>query len=124
MQVRFTKLSDARHAVTVVRDDGSTERAELDSRSFLNHDFAHLAVEAELGLERGFWGSVAEGAALDGIGLEGDDITLAERLAGPVQTLLRTDAGPAEFQATLRTIAPDVIGEEEAARIVDRTPPS
>ena len=50
MEVRFIKRSDARHDIAVIRDDGSTERAELDSRSFLNHDFAHLAVEAELGL--------------------------------------------------------------------------
>jgi hypothetical protein len=88
MEVRFTKLSDARYAVAVLRDDGSTEQAELDSRSFLNHDFAHLAVEAELELEHGFWGLVAAGAALAGIGLEGDGISLAERLAGPVQSLL------------------------------------
>ena len=78
MEVRFTKLSDARHAVAVIRHDGSTEQAELDSRSFLYHDFAHLAVEAELEPEHGFWGLVAEGAALAGIGLEGDGISLAE----------------------------------------------
>ena len=105
MEVKFTKLTDARHAVAVVRDDGSTEREKLDSRSFLNDDFAHLAIEAELRLERGFWGSVAAGAGIAGLGLEGDQIGLEERLAGP-ESLLRVDAGPAEIQAALEALAP------------------
>lgn len=53
MEMRSTKLSDARHAMGVTRDDGSTERVELDSRRFITHDFAHLAVDAELELEHG-----------------------------------------------------------------------
>ena len=120
MEVRFTKLSDARHSVEVTRDDGSTERVELDSRSFITHDFAHLAVEAELELENGFWGSVATGASLAGVGLEGNDITLAERLAGPVQSLLRVDAGPAEIQAALESVAPDVVDHQTGAGIHER----
>jgi hypothetical protein len=82
MEVRLTKLSDHRHAVAVVRDDGSGERAEVDSRSFLRHDLAHFAVESELGLTGGYWGSVAAGAPLDGFGLDGDQIDLAEAPAG------------------------------------------
>ena len=117
MEVRFTKLSDARHSVDATRVDGSTDRVEVDSRSFLNHDFAHLAVEAELELEHGFWGSVAAGAPLAGVGLEGDEISLAERLAGPVQTLLRVGAGAAEIQAALANLAPDIVGDQTGAGV-------
>jgi hypothetical protein len=120
MEVRITKLSDARHRLEVSRDDGSTERVELDSRSFLNHDLAHLAVEAELGLQLGFWGSVARGASLTGVGLKGNDITVAERLAGPVQSLIRVDAGPAEIQAALEAVAPNVVDQRTGAGIHER----
>ena len=120
MEVTFTKLSDARHAVQVTRGDGSTERVELASRSFLNHDFAHLAVEAELEIEDGFWGSVAAGASLTGVGLAGEGISLAERLAGPVQSMLRVDAGPHEIQAALESLAPDVVDDWSGARVHER----
>ena len=106
MEVRFTTLSVARQAVGNTRDDGSSEQLEPDSRSFLNRDIAHLAVEAELELEHGFWGSVAADAGLAGVGPGGDEIRLAERLAGPVQSLLRVEAGPAEIQATVRPLRP------------------
>ncbi len=65
----------------VTTDDG---RIELDTRSFLHHDLVHLAVEGELGLDGGFWGNVAAGSSLSGDALEGDQVRLAESLAGPM----------------------------------------
>ena len=47
----------------------------------------------EIPLNAGYWGSVSAGAALDGKSLAGDEIAIAESLAGPIQTLIRTDAG-------------------------------
>lgn len=37
MEIRFTKLCDQEHRVTVTRNDGSRETRTLDSRSFLRH---------------------------------------------------------------------------------------
>ena len=87
MKIVFTKLSDQRHAVRVERSDGKSESIELDSRSFLRHDLAHFAVELELGLSEGVWGSVARCGSLSGRGLDGDDMALAETISGPMQTL-------------------------------------
>jgi hypothetical protein len=115
MQVRFTRLSDAQHAVAVARDDGSTDRVVLDSRSFLRHDLAHWAVESVLGLTHGVWGSVAAGGSLAGDGLDGDDVATAERIAGPVQTLIRTEAGVEAYSEVLGRAGID--DTEAAARL-------
>jgi hypothetical protein len=117
MDIFLTKVSDSQHRVRVRRADASEAVAQLSSRSFLRHDLAHLAVEAELPIVRGYWGSVANGAALDGLSIRGPDILLAESLAGPTQTLMRKDADVATFFAVLNRVRPDLITRELAARI-------
>ena len=61
MRVVLTKLSDQRHALEVERADRRRERVELETRSCLNHDFTHFAVEEVAGLDEGFFGSLAAG---------------------------------------------------------------
>lgn len=106
MEIVFCKLSDDRHVVRVQRDDGTSDSVELDSRSFLRHDLAHYAVESELGLSEGVWGSVARGGSLAGHGLDGDDMALAELISGPVQTMMRTKADAVEIEQVLSRVAP------------------
>jgi hypothetical protein len=120
VEVTLTKISDERHAVTVTRRDGSTERVELNTRSFLRHDLAHFTVELELGLTAGVWGSVAAGGSLAGDGLDGDDMGLAETLAGPVQTMMRIEADAATIRSVLDQVAPQVASDDLAARIHER----
>jgi hypothetical protein len=120
MEVRFTKISDERHAVAVARDDGSSDRIELESRSFLRHDLAHLAIELELGIHAGLWGSVAAGGALDGEGLAGADMEMSESLAGPVQTLMRLEADSSDIARVLERVAPDLASSENAERVHER----
>lgn len=117
MKVTFVKLSDQRHVVRVQRDDGTTDSVELDSRSFLRHDLAHLAVEEELKLSEGVWGSVAAGGSLSGSGLDGADMALAERLSGPMQTMMRTRADAEGIQAVLARVAPEVASSDLAVRL-------
>jgi len=64
MRILLRKISDAKHRLEIVRDDGSREAAELASRSFLIHDFLHYAVETEAGLKASFWGMLASGRTL------------------------------------------------------------
>jgi hypothetical protein len=94
VRVLFTKLSDERHALEIVRDDATRERVELDSRSFLVHDLAHFVVEKEANTARGFWGLLASGTRFaqltpDALKLDPlhDDLMRAEGLAAPFQTL-------------------------------------
>jgi hypothetical protein len=64
MRVRLTKLSDAKHRLALIRDDGACESIELASRSFLWHDFLYYAVETNAGLHQSFWGLLAGGRTL------------------------------------------------------------
>ena len=116
MEIRITKISDEAHAVQVNRRDASSEQIELNSRSFLRHDFAHFAVEHEIPLRAGYWGSVANGAALGGE-IESPEIWLAESLAGPVQTLIRKDSPVARYLEVLERVVPDRATSDLAERI-------
>ncbi|GAB5499458.1 MAG: hypothetical protein PsegKO_17690 [Pseudohongiellaceae bacterium] len=60
----FSKFSDQQHAVTVHRAHASVEPAVLNSRSFLRHDLAHLAVAMEISLLAGYRDTVAIGMLL------------------------------------------------------------
>ena len=117
IDIAFKKLSEQEHAVRIRRVDGTQESVILNSRSFLRHDLAHLAVETQMSLTRGYWGSVASGAALNGSDIRGPDILLAEKLAGPVQTLMRIEASDTQFFSVLTNILPDSITSELASRI-------
>jgi hypothetical protein len=100
MHVLFTKLSDLRHRVEVIRADGSREKAELATRSFLVHDLVHYVVEAISGMKSGFFGTLAAGAPLRQLNDENatwdpdSQIGLAESVVGPMQDVVRgrTDA--------------------------------
>jgi len=61
MQIRFQKLTNDRHRLTIIRIDGTSESADLETKSLLKHDFIHLALETEAQLKKSFWGLVASG---------------------------------------------------------------
>ena len=46
------------------RPHGAAESIPCDTRSFLLHDLLHYAVEAEAGLDTGFWGLLRSGKTL------------------------------------------------------------
>jgi hypothetical protein len=120
MKIAFVKLSDQRHAVRVQRSDGTNDSVELDSRSFLRHDLSHFAVELELELAAGVWGSVAGGGSLSGSGLDGADMDLAETISGPLQTMMRIGADAEEIRDVLARVAPEVASLELAQRLQAR----
>jgi hypothetical protein len=117
VEVALIKLSDRRHLVQVRRADGTTDSVELDSRDFLRHDLAHFAVERELELRDGVWGSVAAGGSLSGDGLDGANMALAETVSGPMQTMMRTGADTAEIFDVLARVAPEVASIDLATRL-------
>src|SRR3954454_19930968 len=47
MRIVFRKLSDERHTLEIVREDGRREEVDCETRSLLVHDLLHLAVESE-----------------------------------------------------------------------------
>jgi hypothetical protein len=52
-----------RYETVITRSDGVTYHVKGVGHMFaIPHDLAHLAIEQALGIRRGFWGSVADGA--------------------------------------------------------------
>jgi hypothetical protein len=78
----------------ILRDDGTSDSAELETRSMLVHDLTHYAVERVLGLTQGFYGSLAGGAALAELSDRtrpwpaGTELAYAESIVGPMQSHL------------------------------------
>lgn len=120
MKITFTKDSDLEHTVHIRRADNSTEKATLNTREFMRHDMAHMAVEMEVPIARGYWGSVAAGLPLDGMSITGTDIVIAESLAGPAQGLIRDEADKEMFYSVLSRMQPELITPELAYRIYER----
>lgn len=120
MKIVITKISSEQHRVSVTRHDGTTSSINLNSRSFLRHDFAHFALEKEIPIKMGYWGHVASGAPLSGENLKGRDIAIAEKLAGPVQTLIRREADSGQYLAILEKIQPELASVELAERVWSR----
>jgi hypothetical protein len=103
MRIRLTKLSDARHRLALIRDDGACESIELASRSFLWHDFLHYAVETNAGLHQSFWGLLAEGRTLadlrdamsEGAAKAGaSEAAVTEAVVGVLTDVVRERAAP------------------------------
>ena len=98
MQALITKCSQAKHRLCLVRRGASEPHAadqmDLETRSLLLHDLVHYAVEAEGPLELGFWGTLEQGATLrelwahEGRRAPSPDLTLAETLVGPLQSVI------------------------------------
>ena len=82
MLIRLTRLSNERHRFEIVRDDGTREAHELESRSTLLHDLAHYAVEVEAGLMDSFYGRLARGLAYSQL------VTMPAQSAEAMQTEL------------------------------------
>jgi hypothetical protein len=66
VQLRVTRLDERRYETVVRRPDGVCFRVTGVGHMFaIPHDLAHLAIEEALQLNRGFWGSIADGAVFD-----------------------------------------------------------
>jgi hypothetical protein len=67
MLIRLTRLTNERHRLELVRDDGTREARELETRSALLHDLVHYAVETEAGLHASFYGQLAGGKTYEAL---------------------------------------------------------
>lgn len=68
MQITFTRTGVRTYTTVALRDDRvAVSIPAFDRPASLPHDIAHFVVECELGLRRGFWGCVADGAVFPGM---------------------------------------------------------
>ena len=94
MLIRLTRLTNERHRLELVRDDGSREAHELETRSALLHDLVHYAVEIEAGLKASFYGLLASGKTYESLTVEpsGDPETMqTEAVVGRLQGMAKND---------------------------------
>ena len=113
MKIRLQRLGNDLHRLTVERPDGSVFERELQTRSLLLHDLVHYAVEAEAGLDDGFWGLLAQGVDFDGLMAEAAAptrpcIALVESLVGPMQAVWNRRLDPERYVDLAATAAPFV----------------
>lgn len=67
MRIELTKGSTA-DRISVRRPDGSDATTSFPHKGPVPHDVVHFFVERELGIDRGFWGLVADGHDPEEIG--------------------------------------------------------
>jgi hypothetical protein len=68
MKITFSRIGEKRYRTEIERDDCvRVQVPAYDRTSTIPHDLSHYVVERELGLRRGFWGSVADGALFSGM---------------------------------------------------------
>ena len=111
MRIVFRKISDEHHVLEVVRDDGTRESLDCETRSYLVHDLLHLALESEARLDGGFWGSVSRGMKLGPEGASyaaGDEMSVIERVAGALSALAK--GRPADEMMAAFALHADALG--------------
>jgi hypothetical protein len=134
MRILIHKLSDERHVLALERDSGAAEQAECETRSLLLHDLLHYAVEAEAGLEQGFWGGLARGRSLDdmndrtGAAMASDlpQLMVIEQIVGALSSISKGPSPDAlatalhAYAAALGTPLPEWLTAEFIARVRER----
>ena len=116
LTVHLTRTSATHHRLEIVRDDGSREACELETRSCLRHDLVHFALESEARLADAFFGRLARGVhyldlgRVDPAAGPNDELEQAERIVGPLQSAARAAIDPEAFVARLGDYA-DATGE-------------
>ena len=95
MLIRLTRLTNERHRLEFVRDDGTREAHELETRSALLHDLVHYAVETEAGLHASFYGLMAGGKTYEGLMTDpptGPEAMQTEQVVVRVQGIAKNDS--------------------------------
>jgi hypothetical protein len=105
MKIAFQKISNDQHRLTIERADGSSETSVLETKSLLLHDFIHLAIELEAGLQGSFWGLVASGHSFSALAgkdemqskpIDRTEVAITEIVVGAFTGMLQRSV-PAEF---------------------------
>jgi len=134
MQIVFRKISDERHTLEIVREDGRREEVDCETRSLLVHDLLHLAVESEAKVTVGFWGNLAKGRTLadmndrtgKAMAAEAPEMAVIERLVGSLsgavkgRTAAEMVAALHKHASALGSTNPDWLTEELVTLVQER----
>jgi hypothetical protein len=111
LRLRLTRIDNDRHRFEAIRPDGSVEMRELETRSFLLHDFVHYAVETAADLRNSFYGQLAGGAGYDAMADTGPDTPegmKTEFVVGVLQGAVKGDVDPETFVRQFKAASANV----------------
>lgn len=117
LTLAFTRISPTHHTLAYKRSDGTGESIELESKSFLMHDFLHLSLESEAKLHGGFFGlldsgkTYAELSAPDAESLSSNEAGDIERIVGPLTGIAKGVTTPREVYLGIQNLY-DALGED------------
>ncbi len=106
MIIRLTKESRTHHTLEVLRNDGTSERTLLETKSFMPHDLIHFLYERNARLHESFWGRIATGATFASLNdreyltklfQTSSELTVTESVVGPLQGFLQSGISPQDF---------------------------
>ena len=107
--LKITRTSPTHHRLEYTRADGGHESADIETKSFLQHDFLHYALEVETGVHTGFFGLLAAGYTLAELGnkvsadFDRDSAMQVERAVGGLTGLIK-GASPEDVMTGLQNI--------------------
>jgi hypothetical protein len=135
MRIRLTRLSSTHHALEILRDSGASERVELETRSYLLHDFLHYAAESAANLQCGVFGTLASGKTLadlndrtgHSLGMLGAELQTIELITGVLHSIAKQRASAQDTLAAITALLdaqgkprPDWLCSEFIKKVSDR----
>lgn len=110
LTISITRISPTHHRFSYVRDDGTGESADLETKSFLMHDFIHFCVEDEGKLSDGFYGLLESGRTYTSLTPEaGANVTSSiameiEQIVGVMTGVVKGVATPEDAYAGVQNL--------------------
>lgn len=136
ISIELTKISPTHHRFVIVREGGVREEAELETKSFLTHDFLHFAFETEAGLQNSFYGTLASGRTYaelsDGEGVmstsfDASEAATTEQIVGALHGITKGEVNAADIVAGVENMwsaygrsVPEWFTEEFIDRVKER----
>lgn len=103
LTIKIKRVSHTHHKLEYIRENGSGETTELETKTFLMHDFIHFCVEKEAGLKDGFYGLLEKGCTYASLSFneKGDTNCKVteeiERVTGAMTGIMKEMTTPSEL---------------------------
>ncbi|WP_146060351.1 hypothetical protein [Amycolatopsis sp. CA-128772] len=127
MQISLQKTETGGHRSTAQLSDGTRVLAfGSDHPHRVPHEFSHFLIERQLGLDWGYWGSIARGALFRGMSvLDGDEAAAAKRSASLKQSVMARIQVAEDLVGAVEGVLPLEAGrspEQARAKIIEEHP--
>src|SRR4051812_26669136 len=101
LRLEFTRVSPTHHRIKYTREDGSGERADIESKTFIEHDFLHYSLESEAHVSTGFFGLLGQGYTFSELNIKTpsdfnkEEALHVERAVGVFTGMIKSGGGEA-----------------------------